>query len=356
MTGPSAAVLTGTFRQTGSMATPRVAQTDTLLADGHVLVAGGSPDGATPLASAELYDPATGTFNPTGSMAQARYSAAAARLLDGRVLIAGGNGLMAGQLATAELYNPATGKFGPAGSMATALEDATATLLPDGRVLIAGGDRAIPGGNGIEPVASAELYDPKTGKFSRTGSMTTPRDSQTETLLHDGRVLISGGTSSQPEMGTQLASAELYDPKTGKFSATGSMTTPRDQHTATLLSDGRVLIAGGTDDNSAELYDPATGTFSPTGSMITGPMGGHTATLLQDGRVLVAGGYDSLETLFMAQLYDPATGTFSVTGSMTERRDGQNATLLKDGRVLMTGGDSDTELASAELYYPTTGS
>jgi hypothetical protein len=160
----------------------------------------------------------------------------------------------------------------------------------------------------------------------------------------------------------------LYDPKTGKFSATGSMTTPRDGQNATLLRDGRVLITLGAEDNSAELYDPATGTFSPTGSMIRRsngfPTGGQTATLLQDGRVLVAGGSQGgsgLLTFSTAELFDPATGSFSATGSMTTPRDGQNATLLRDGRVLMTGGDSDTgegvapELGSAELYYPPTG-
>ena len=143
--------------------------------------------------------------------------------------------------------------------------------------------------------ASAELYDPATDTFSPTGSLATARGLHTATLLADGRVLIAGGgPASWAIEGAYLASAELYDPKTGTFSPTGSMATPREDHTATLLADGRVLIAGGNDVGdhgvaSAELYDPKTGTFSPTGSMTTA-RGFHTATLLADGRVLIAGG------------------------------------------------------------------
>jgi len=152
-------------------------------------------------------------------------------------LIAGGMGTET-VLATAELYDPKTGKFSPTGSMVAARADGKATVLLDGRVLIVAGD-----GNDTYAVAFAELYDPATGRFSRTGSMVTPRDSGfSATLLMDGRVLIAGGADKDVNT---LASAEIFDPGTGKFTATGSMTTGRGDHTATRLSDGRVLIAGG---------------------------------------------------------------------------------------------------------------
>lgn len=180
--------------------------------------------------------------------------------------------------------------------MATARDDPTATPLPDGFVLIAGGS-LVAAGSGWKPTASAELYNPKTGRFSPTGSMNAPRVNHTATLLPDGRVLIVGGDGpSGPR-----ASAELYDPVTGKFTATASMTTVRVGHTATLLPDGHVMVAGGDgalEDSlaanilaSAELYDPVTGTFSPAGSMATGRQF-QTSTLLPDGRVLIAGGAD----------------------------------------------------------------
>jgi hypothetical protein len=233
--------------------------------------------------------------------------------------------------------------FSQTGSMAKARDSHTATLLYDGRVLIAGG-----------PYSSAELYDPAAGTFSPTGSMTTARSGHTATLLSDGRVLIAGGD------GFDLASAELYSPAAGTFSPTGSMTTARSGHTATLLADGRVLIAGGggvfsnayyTD--SAELYDPATGTFRPTGSM-TRARSGHTATRLTDGRVLITAGRRG-SYLGSAELYDPATGTFSPTGSMATARESHTATLLADGRVLIVGGSVagvGPATASAELYQP----
>jgi hypothetical protein len=237
----------------------------------------------------------------------------------------------------------------------------SATLLNDGRVLIA---------RGADLSQPSLLYDPSTNAFATTGSMTTARVGQTATLLSDGRVLIAGGFGVQGGPLVGLASAELYDPKTGKFSPTGSMTTARVGQTATLLSDGRVLIAGGATADiiagkmlaSAELYDPKTGTFSPTGSMITA-RGVQTATLLSDGRVLIAGGSDlrliaggsdspgdSLAggSLASAELYDPTTGRFSPTGSMTTARVDQTATLLSDGRVLIAGGSD----SSAELYQP----
>jgi hypothetical protein len=200
-------------------------------------------------------------------------------------------------------------------------------------------------------VLSVETPTRVTGPFSPTGSLSDARDSHTATLLSDGRVLVAGGWRD---------SAELYDSKTGTFSPTGSMTTARTDHTATLLSDGRVLIAGGAGDyvgswaqTSAELYDPKTGTFSPTGSMTTARTH-HTATLLSDGRVLIAGGTGDYARAETAELYDPKTGSFSYPGSMTTVRSSHTATLLSDSRVLIAGGygDNATGQTSAELYTP----
>src|SRR5439155_12200656 len=144
--------------------------------------------------------------------------------------------------------------------------------------------------------ASAELYDPVAGSFSSTGSMSTTRALAAAILLSTGKVLISGGSGA-----ANLASAELYDPLTGTFSATGSMTTGRFFHTMTLLPSGKVLITGGSQPTgpscciflaSAELYDPTAGTFALTGSMST-VRSGHTATLLANGRALIGAGKDN---------------------------------------------------------------
>jgi Galactose oxidase, central domain/Kelch motif len=352
---------------TGPIGSGRQIHTATRLVDGRVLIAGGYALGDGPLASAVLYDPGTNTFSPTGSLATARGYHTATLLSDGRVLIAGGGpagwpgsltGITGPFLASAELYDPTTGTFSPTGSMATPREVHTATLLADGRVLIAGGADFQ-----ARSVASAELYDPKTGTFSPTGSMTTARAFHTATLLADGRVLIAGGSPAAWGTTAHLASAEIYDPKAGTFTPTGPMAGGRDFNTATLLADGRVLIAGGSgltqeDLASAEIYDPKTGTFTATGSLTNGREY-QTATLLADGRVLIAGGggdYTNRKFLASAELYDPKTGTFTATGSLATARSYQAATLLLDGKVLVTGGyGAVAPLASAEIYDPTTG-
>jgi hypothetical protein len=340
------------FLMTGPMSTPRGSETATLLRDGRVLVAGGEYT----LTSAEIYDPSRGTFSATGSLHVGRADHTATLLQDGRVLIAGGLCAFCAynaDLASAELYDPQTGKFTTTGSMITGRAFHTATLLPDGRVLVTGGL------SDARLLASAEIYDPRTGRFTSTGSMVTQRYNQTATLLHDGRVLVAGGVSAREAVPIPC-SAELYDPATGKFTPTGSMIAHRQNHTATLLSDGRVLIAGGAVDTStgaatasAEIYDPSTGTFSATGLMNDSRYR-HSAAALADGRVLVLGGFDEFgDMLASAEVYDPTTGRFSRAGAMYTTRTDFCAVALSDGRVLVVGGYIGSGyLASAEVIAP----
>jgi hypothetical protein len=357
---PCAGTSPGTWSITGSLATARVFHTETLLPNGKVLVAGGQDSFGNALASAELYNPASGTWTATGSLTTPRYQHTATLMPDGKVLVAGGD-TASPSLASAELYDPATGTWTATGSLTTAQDRFahSATLLPNGKVLVAGGWSFLNGGNAI---ASAELYNPATGTWTATGSLTAARSFHPAMLLSNGKVLVAAGTSSgnnPPGPSSCLASAELYDPASGTWTATGGLATGRVNHTATLLPNGKVLVAGGFNGSivlaSAELYDPANGTWTATGSLNTARRG-HTATLLPNGKVLVAGGSSLSGDLASAELYDPASGTWTATGSLNTARRRHRATLLSNGMVLVAGGfdTNGLALASAELYDPPT--
>jgi hypothetical protein len=302
----------GTFSATGTMTSARYGHSATLLADGTVLMAGGvwvdSTGLATALDTAEIYDPTAGTFSTAGTMKAVRYRHTATLLPDGTVLVAGGS---SGNILplTAEIYDPNADTFSVTGTMGTARFGHTATLLVNGTVLMAGGF------NGSGNLKTAELYDPDAGTFGSTGAMTTERVAHTATLLANGTVLMTGGFGTIP-LATggfdtiALATAEIYDPGAGTFSATGSsMTGSRFLHTATLLPDGTVFLSGGRASvsnvgslASATVYDPTAGTFSATGNMRAARIG-HTATLLPNDMVLVAGGFNGTASLAGAELF-----------------------------------------------------
>ena len=342
------------FTATGNMATARMWHAETLLANGKVLVTGGADSARNSIASAELFDPATDTFTSTGGMNTARYLHTATLLTNGKVLVTGGfDSANNVALDTAEIFDPSTGSFTPTGKMGAVRYIHSATLLNNGKVLVAGGLDS--SGN---PLSSAEMFDPNTGTFTSTGSMGTVRFFHTATRLNNGSVLVTGGSDQQVlnnilvvEGG--LSSAELFDPNNGTFTSTGSMGSNRVQHTATLLSDGRVLVTGGattsgTGLTSAELFDASSGTFAATGNM-SDMRFAHTATLLNNGNVLIAGGANG-GILSSAELFHPGSGAFTVTGNMTTARYYHGAVLLNDGTVLVTGGSAGNPLASAERY------
>jgi hypothetical protein len=258
---------------------------------------------------------------------------------------------------TTVIASPRAAAWVPTGDMVVARFSHMSILLPNGKVLVAGGLWWVAGvsdSEGGRQIASAELYDPTSGSWTATGSMNHARAGGAAVSLANGKVLVVGGVGPSAPRST-----ELYDPVTGMWALTGSMTEAREGFAATLLMDGRVLVAGGNprDESprrTAELYDPVTGTWSATGDL-TRPRAGHKAILLPDGKVLVMGGVGPRHALRSADLYDPVTGTWTATGPMLEARSGFAAALLGDGRVLVAGGNDVAFLATAEIYDPATG-
>jgi N-acetylneuraminic acid mutarotase len=244
----------------------------------------------------------------------------------------------------------------------------TATLLQTGEVLVTGGD-----GYYQQNGSSCERYDPRRGTWSSTGSLLTGRMGHTATLLPSGKVLVVGGQAWSYRGWQAIETAELYDPATGAWTATGGLATRRGYHTATLLPSGKVLVAGGYDYQYdytgaavitylavTEIYDPATGTWTAAGLLAT-PRACHTATALGTGKVLIAGGNPGTGALASAELFDPATGVWSVTGSLATARQDHVAALLPNGKILVASGlagdpaNQGSYLSSAELFDPSLG-
>lgn len=308
-----------------------------------------------------------GTWTAAPNLAAIRGTATAVVLDDGAVLVAGG-GVGALAISAAEVLQPGSDAWEQVGQLGEARRGHQAVLLDDGRVLVTGGLSA------GAPLASAEVYDPATRSWTAVAPMTVPRLGHSLTVLNNGQVLAAGGSTleaAESAGGGQTirsaASAELFDPETGSWTATGSMVSARFEHTATRLRDGRVVMAGGLGPvgeggevgplASTEIYDFAASAF--VGSTdLSGPRANHAAVLLNDDAVLVTGGAggDAGDiSLASAEVFDARAGTWNTVEPMGGTRTGHTATRLDDGRVLVVGGESvqrgtRRSLKSAEVF------
>ena len=344
------AELRAAWAVTAPMSVAREGHTATRLAGGAVLIAGGKKIGAFDTGdvffrTAELYDPAAGAFAPAASMVDKRVDHAAALLPGGKVLVVGGSGDTT-SATTSEIFDPSkqTWSATPA-PLAHGRVAALLSPLLDGRVLVAGGD--------TDPSAStAEIFIPATGVWITATSMKSPRRRHTATLLSNGRVMIAGGRT-YAGTNKDLATVEIYVPTTNTWLTGPPMTRPRSSHTATRLGDDRVLVAGGSTDagvtSSAEIYDPGKGTWTEIAPMESA-RATHTATKLDNGAVLVAGGVDETSSVLRAvELFDPLQDRWIPIGPMTHGRLAHAAAPLEGGGVLVAGGENQS---SAEIYQP----
>lgn len=332
-----------------SLSAPRFGHTATLLADGRVLVAGGSS--GTEIASAEIYDPAANAWSATAPMAQARRNHTATLLPDGAVLVVGGLYTASGvktYLASAEIYDPATGAWRSVPPLQTERAYHAASLLANGRVLVSGGAN-------LGDLDSTELYDPAEGTWTPGGRLSVRRYEHAAVPLRDGGALVLGGYSSKLSASDYTGVVERFDHVTATWSTIGELRTPRAQAAAAPLDGDRVLLAGGQgtagDLDDVEIFDLRVG--SQTAPPLAARRRAGVATVL-DGGVLVTGGYfatalgDAVPVL-APEIRDAATQTWRSAGALAQGRSAHTATRLQDGRVLVAGGLADGVLATTEL-------
>lgn len=368
-----------------ALPTPRFAHTATLLSSGQVLVVGGYSTNY--LSDAQLYDPTGNNWSPAGSLQTARGFQTATLLPNGDVLVAGGIDNTNTALSSTELYVATSNSWSQGGNLSTARYSHRAVLLANGQVLALGGDDTY----GVAVYAEAEVYDPAGNAWASGGGIPiTYRDGHTVNLLPNGMIFVVGGQDG----GLVLASSGIGSSAVSSWSPGAATSSGHQYASATLLPNGKVLLAGGLG-GSSELYDPQATTWTAenggpaadlqsstlltTGKVLVTGAGGspwlydstsdswsfaslpstqrvfHTSTLLADGEVLVAGGYDpnnSTGSLSSAERYSPLTNTWSTAANMLVAREAHTATLLNDGNVLVVGGDNGSVVPEAEIYTP----
>ncbi len=375
----------GTWAPTGSLNEHRLAHTSALLGDGRVLAAGGHT-ATTTRSSAELYDPRAETWTLTGSMGTGRWSHTSTLLRDGKVLVVGGFGEYVPNanaqpvLDSAELYDPATGTWTPTSPLNVRRALHSAILLDDGRVLVAGGRtcNAPPptACNFLHRTSTAEIYDPASGAWALTGSMTAERHTTTAIRLGDGKALVPAGFSNESPAGPSRT-ADVYDPGTGTWQRTGELNAARARQGGMLLPDATVLVTAGTSRNAtSETYAASTGSWQLAGGVLLAGRYNFRQAVLPNGTALVAVGVHPVGASPVltrtAEVYDPATRTWSSAGTTaydhgdtSALANTRNAVVLSAnpwtfqfgaacgancGKVLV---EADNGQGTAELYTPT---
>ncbi|MCB9883226.1 MAG: hypothetical protein H6832_11850 [Planctomycetes bacterium] len=361
------------FTSRGAVLTNATAiPTTDALADGRVLLAGGGSGNllsARGLDTTEFYDADRQTFSPGPKLAAPRALHQSVTLANGKVLLIGGANAQGLALATCEVFDPATDKFSAAASMATGRAGHTATLLGDGRVLVTGGSTTLTDAASaiFGTQSSCEIYDPTTNSWSSARGMSRVRLGHAAIRLANGKVLVCGGATVTFILPGTTNTAELFDPTTGTWSGTGSMTHAVAAQVLQPLADGRIVAVGGavlsgltnvTSTDLTTVYDPSKGSW-----VAGGKLGGSRAlpavVRLANGKVLACGGAQGSITtptaLASCELLDPTTLQWSTAPSMTTARAGAVGLLRPEGMLYVVGGAGGSQnaaLATGEITYP----
>jgi N-acetylneuraminic acid mutarotase len=312
---------------------------------GKVLVVGDdnfAAPGPPSAMGAEIWDPATSKWTATGSLPGPREYFAAQSLANGKALVFGGEDDNYISLGTAYIYDPATGKWTWAGTMNTEPMSPASTRLKDGRVMSIGGEYV--DAKATIPMSSAEIWDGSTNKWIATGSLHSARIGGQAVTLTDGRVLVVGGTDGN----NSLKTAEIWTPGTGQWTVIGNLNVSRAEFTLVALSDGSALVAGGLDTTttpevavaSAERLNMTTLKWTPIAAMKSAGAS-RISAVMADGKVLVAGGRSGAHSpaITGAEIFDPTAGTWTATAAMTTTQERSGAVLLSDGSIFVAGGD-----------------